>query len=108
MTTASPPQQTTTSLTVSLGPDGSAGPFANRGEHNRVVAGGALVAALSGHPCEEEPGGRISFVWTDHVAIASGLSLKVALRHSHVKRPRGAAIRAVARGARIDYGDGDV
>src|SRR5215211_3562069 len=61
--------------------------WVDRSEHNRVVAGGVLIAALSGHPCEEEPGGRISFVWTDHVAIAAGLSLNVAFEHSHVKRP---------------------
>ena len=56
-------------------------------EHNRVVAGGALIAELAGHPCEKEPGGRISFVWTDHVAIAAGLSLNVAFDHSHVEAP---------------------
>ena len=82
--------------------------WVDRSEHNRVVAGGVVIAALSGHPCEEEPGGRISFVWPDHVAIAAGLSLNVAFDHSHVKRPRGAAIKAIARGARIDYGERSV
>jgi hypothetical protein len=66
-----------------------------RQDREGVLVAAAIVAALAGHPRREPVGQRITFIWTDHIALAAGLPLRAALDVSHVRDRQGAHIRSM-------------
>jgi hypothetical protein len=60
-------------------------------DHVVALAGGAVLAAVLGHPRNARgPGKEIDFIWSDHVALAGGLTLDDAMHVSRVptKQPK--------------------
>src|SRR5215208_3059858 len=57
-------------------------------DYDNVQVGALIVAAICGHPRETQPGNPTAFVWTDHIALASGISLRTAFAVSDVQTPQ--------------------
>jgi hypothetical protein len=57
-------------------------------ESERVQIASLLIAAVCGHPRGAEPGEPIDFVWSDHIALVAGISLRTAFEISDVKTPQ--------------------
>jgi hypothetical protein len=47
-----------------------------------------ILAGVCGHPRGDEPGEPLDFVWTDHLALVAGVSLRTAFEISDVKTPQ--------------------
>lgn len=66
-----------------------------------LVAGGVIVAALLGHPRKDPRGQPISFVWTDHIALASSGRASKAMDHSWVRDPQAEHVRSLSGRVRL-------
>jgi hypothetical protein len=70
-------------------------------DHDCLIAGAVIIAALIGHPRKDPRGQPIKFVWTDHVALASSGDPSRAMDHSWVRDPQAGHTRAMAARMRL-------
>lgn len=64
-----------------------------------------IVASVVGHPRGSEPGEPCEFVWSDHLALVTGISLRTAFEISDVKTRQPSWLKALEGQVRLVAGD---
>ena len=76
-------------------PDYLAGEGVPDEERDVLLVAGLVVSALAGHPRIHGGGGRATFVWGDHVALAHRGDAAPSMRYSRVREPIADHVRAL-------------
>jgi hypothetical protein len=66
---------------------------AERADDRELIAAALIVAAVVGHPRRDPAGQPVSFVWTDHVALAAEGSAATGMRFSWVRDEQAEHVR---------------